>query len=310
MGTSQRRGRPRSSLATSLAMRVIGLVRRRGLGEGAHITEQWVADELGVSRSPARRALLFLAELDIVERVPNRGFFLTRPAAELGEVGLDSAPEEEETAYFQLIDDQLGERFGAEFTAAEISRRYGLSARQAERLLIRMEGEDLVRRRPGRGWEFQGVLSTPESHDQSYRFRMIVEPAAVLEPGFAVDPETFAEHRARQEALLRGRILTSPRTELFRTGAEFHEMIVACSANAFLVDAVRRQNRLRRLIEYRHQFDRSRLVAQAREHLLLLDLLERGELRAAADLLHAHLDRVRWLKTGIGPEPPPPGVPG
>ncbi|WP_374727556.1 GntR family transcriptional regulator [Haloactinomyces albus] len=287
-------------------MQVVDLLRLHGLEKGAHLTEQWVADSLGVSRSPVRKAMLFLAELGIVERVPNRGFFLGRSADELDQSSLESTSGAEETVYFQLVDDYLSGRLDTEFTAAEVARRYGLSSRQAQRLLIRMEGEDLVRRRPGRGWEFQQVLATAEGHDQSYRFRMIVEPAAVLEPGFAVDPEAFAEHRARQEALLHGQVLSSSRTELFRTGSEFHEMIVSCSSNAFLLDAVRRQNRVRKLIEYRHQFDRSRHVGQAREHLKLLDLLEHGEFRAAADLLHAHLDRVRWLKTGIGPEPPPP----
>ncbi|WP_245646151.1 GntR family transcriptional regulator [Nocardiopsis trehalosi] len=302
------RGRPRSPLPTSLAMRVVDLVRRHGLAEGAHVTEQWVADELGVSRSPVRKAMLFLADLDIVRRVPNRGFFLTRPAADLGDIGLDADAGAEEDAYFRVVDDHLGGRFGPEFTAAEISRRYGVTGGQAQRLLARMEGEDLIGRRPGRGWRFHPVLSSAEGHDQSYRFRMIVEPAAVLEPGFAPDPAAFAEHRARQEALLRGRILTAPRAELFQTGAGFHEMLVGCSGNAFLADAVRRQNRVRRLIEYRHQYDRTRLVHQAREHLRLLDLLERGERRAAAELLHAHLDRVRWIKTRVGAEPPvPPG---
>ncbi len=289
-------------------MRVIDLVRRCGLQDGAHVTEQWVADELGVSRSPARKGMLFLAELGIVERVPNRGFFLRQPAAELGQVELDATAGAEETVYFQLVDDHLSGRVEAEFTAAEITRRYGLSVRQAQRLLTRMEGEDLVRRRSGRGWEFQRLLSTTEGHDQSYRFRMIVEPASVLEPGFSVDTDAFAEHRRRQEALLRGQILTSSRTELYRTGAEFHEMVVGCSNNTFLLDSLRRQNRVRRLIEYGHQFDRSRLVSQAREHLRLLELLERGQLRAAAELLHRHLDRVRWLKTGIGPEPQPPAA--
>ncbi|SJZ43365.1 transcriptional regulator, GntR family [Marinactinospora thermotolerans DSM 45154] len=305
-GTARGREASRPSSATSLAMRIVDLVIRQGLDEGAHITEQWVAGELGLSRSPVRKALAFLAELGIVERIPNRGFFLTRSASSLEQVDLDAASEAEEAGYFQLVDDHLRGRLASEFTAAEVTRRYGLSPRQAQRLLARLEGEDLVRRRPGRGWEFHKVLSTVEGHDQSYRFRMIVEPAALLEPGFAVDADAFAEHRARQEALLRGRILTLPRRELFRTGAEFHEMVVGCSGNVFLLDALRRQNRVRRLIEYRHQFDRSRLVGQAREHLRLLELMERGELQAAAELLRAHLDRVRWLKTGIGPEPPPP----
>ncbi|MFI6579266.1 GntR family transcriptional regulator [Nocardiopsis sp. NPDC050513] len=302
------RGGQASALALSLAGQISELVRARGLDEGAHLTEQWIADELHVSRSPVRRALSVLEDVGIVRRVPNRGYFLAQPGSELEPAGQAGERDEEDGVYFRLVDDFLGGRLDQEFTAAEIARRYGAPVREVQRTLVRLEGEDLVRRRRGRGWEFHGALSTVEAHDQSYRLRMIVEPAALLEPGFAVDPEAFALARRRQETLLRGQVLTSSRGALFQTGAEFHEMLTGCANNPFLLDAVRRQNRIRRLIEYRHQFDRTRMVAQAREHLHLLDLLEGGHVAEASRVLHAHLDRVRWIKTGIGAEPPPLGA--
>ncbi|MDX3644926.1 GntR family transcriptional regulator [Streptomyces sp. MB09-02B] len=293
----------RPNLTTSLATRLVDLLHRSGLQEGAHVTEQWAADTLDVSRTPVRKAMLFLTEVGILERVPHRGFFLTRDASTLsrpplGEGG-PTGDDAERTAYFEIADDHVGGRFTGLFTSADIGRRYRLTSRQADRVLARMESEDLVRRRPGgRGWEFQHVMVTTEAHAQSYRFRMIVEPAALLEPGFTVDAGAFARHRQQQEALLQGDILLLPRAELFEANASFHEMLVGCSGNPFLLDAVRRQNRLRRLIEYRHQVDRSRLAQQAREHLRLLDLVEEGDLAAASAFLHGHLDRVRSIKTG------------
>lgn len=301
----QDRNRGTSTLVISLATQISELARARDLAEGAHLTEQWIADELQVSRTPVRRALSLLREVGIVRQVPNRGFFLARAGDDLEALGPIGAHDDEEDIYFRVVDDFLGGGLDREFTAAEIARRFGTPVRRVQSTLVRMEGEDLVRRRPGRGWEFQEVLSTVQGHDHSYRFRMIVEPAALREPGFTVDPEAFAIHRKRQEALLRGQVLSSSRTSLFRTGAEFHEMLVACANNPVLSDAVRRQNRVRRLIEYRLQFDRTRMVGQAREHLFLLDLLESGRVEEASRALHAHLDRVRWVKTGIGEEPAP-----
>ncbi|GGZ45055.1 GntR family transcriptional regulator [Streptomyces bluensis] len=290
----------RPNLTTPMATRLVDLMRRRGLEEGAHVTEQWAADELDVSRTPVRKAMLFLAEVGILDRVPNRGFFLARDAGTLSRPDLGEGEDVEQAAYFEIADDYVGGRFTGSFTAADISRRYRLTPRQADRVLSRMEGEDLVRRRTGgRGWEFQHVMATVDAHDQSYRFRMIIEPAALLEPGFTVDAEAFAHHRQQQEALLHGDILLLPRAELFQVNASFHEMLVGCSGNQFLFDAVRRQNRLRRLIEYRHQLDRSRLAGQAREHLRLLDLVESGDLKEASAFLSAHLDKVRSIKTGI-----------
>lgn len=293
----------RPNLTTSLATRLLDLFRRSGLKEGAHVTEQWAADALEVSRTPVRKAMLFLAEAGILERVPHRGFFLTRDASALARPDLGDGDDVEQTAYFEIADDHVGGRFTGSFTSADISRRYRLTPRQADRVLARMEGEDLVRRKTGgRGWEFQHVMATVEAHAQSYRFRMIVEPAALLEPGFTVDAAAFGEHRRQQEALLRGDILLLPRAELFQVNASFHEMLVGCSGNPFLLDAVRRQNRLRRLIEYRHQVDRSRLAQQAREHLRLLDLVEKGDLAEASAFLREHLDKVRSIKTGSAPE--------
>lgn len=290
----------RPNLTTSIATRLVDLMRRGGLEEGAHVTEQWAADALEVSRTPVRKAMLFLAEVGILDRIPNRGFFLARDASALARPDLAEGEGVEQAAYFEIADDYVGGRFTGSFTAADISRRYRLTPRQADRVLSRMEAEDLVRRKAGgRGWEFQHVMATVDAHDQSYRFRMIIEPAALLEPGFSVDTDAFARHRRQQEALLHGDILLLPRAELFQVNASFHEMLVGCSGNQFLLDAVRRQNRLRRLIEYRHQIDRSRLANQAREHLRLLDLVENGDFKEASAFLGAHLDKVRTIKTGI-----------
>ncbi|HEY5856504.1 MAG TPA: TetR/AcrR family transcriptional regulator [Aldersonia sp.] len=99
--------------------------------------------------------------------------------------------------------------------------------------------------------------------------------------------------------MLHGNIVFLSRTELFRYGSEFHEMIVDCAHNAYLSDAVKRVNRMRRLIEYNHQADRSRLVTQATEHLHLLDLLESGRNDEASRFLYQHLDTVRETKTAI-----------
>ncbi|WP_328370124.1 GntR family transcriptional regulator [Streptomyces sp. NBC_00457] len=290
----------RPNLTTSIATRLVDLLRHSGLAEGAHVTEQWAADELDVSRTPARKAMLFLVEVGILRREPNRGFFLARGAATLTRTDLGEGADIEEDSYFRIADDYIGGRFTGPFTTADVSRTYGLAPRQADRVLSRMESEDLVRRRPGgRGWEFQQVLSTVEAHDQSYRFRMIIEPNALLEPGFTIDPEVAAQHRKQQEALLHGDILLLPRAELFHVNASFHEMLVSFSGNQFLLDAARRQHRLRRLIEYRHQVDRSRLAGQAREHLQMLDMIESGRREEAAAFLRRHLDKVREIKTGL-----------
>ncbi len=164
-------------------------------------------------------------------------------------------------------------------------------------MLSRMMHEGWIDRLPGKGWEFQPMMDSPEVHEQSYRFRMLIEPAALLEPTYKIDVEGFARIRAQQQAMLAGKLLQYSRVEIFEIGAAFHEMIVGCSGNPFIIDGVKRINRLRRLIEYRGNTDRGRLVQQCKEHLQLLDMIESGDRIGAAGFLRQHLDTARKIKT-------------
>jgi DNA-binding GntR family transcriptional regulator len=107
---------------------------------------------------------------------------------------------------------------------------------------------------------------------------MIIEPAAILEPTFRIDRALFDRVRREQEQLLDGGIERWTAAERFRAGSEFHEALVACSNNRFLIDALRTVNQSRRLIEYTSQTgsvqDRARMRRQCEEHLQLLDMLE------------------------------------
>ncbi|MGV9633072.1 GntR family transcriptional regulator [Nocardia rhamnosiphila] len=282
--------------AAALITQVIDLLRRSALPAGAHIREQWLADSLTVSRSPVRRTLAELEGYGLLTRQPNRGYFLTRPSGDLrlpDRTGGDPA----EKAYFEIGEDFLKQRFDGEFTTVEISRQYNLTTPQANRVLARLEAEDLIRRRQGRGWEFRRLLSSTEAHEESFRFRMILEPAALLEPSFSLSREMIDEHRAQQQSLLEGNVLLLPGDEIFRINIGFHEMLMEASGNPFVVDSLARVNRVRRFMEYRHYGHRDQVLQEAREHLRLLDLIEGGELTTASRLLRNHLDSMRRRKT-------------
>ena len=61
----------------------------------------------------------------------------------------------------------------------------------------------------------------------AYQFRIAIEPAAILQPGYTVDEEAFRRARGQQQALLDGDYRTLSRTKLFEINSQFHEMIVA-----------------------------------------------------------------------------------
>lgn len=289
-------------LAPVLAARVLEIIARGDHPVGFRLREQALADELGVSRSPVRKALQYLEELGALGSELNRGFFVAKDSAHMRDITLPDDAESEETIYMKVAEDRLSSVLPDEVAEADLMERYALTRLQVQRVLNRMAREGMATRKPGRGWIFRPVLSTIESHRESYRFRMIIEPAAIMEPTFKVDKAAFERARREQKQMLDGGIEKWTSSERFRVGADFHETIVGCSGNRFLIDSLRNVNQLRRVIEY-HQHtkstaDRARLYRQCEEHLHLLDLLEAGERMEAFHELRRHLDVVKTIKTG------------
>jgi DNA-binding GntR family transcriptional regulator len=292
-------------LAPVLAARLLDFLARGEYPVGFRLKEQALADELGVSRSPVRKALQFLEELGAISSEPNRGFFVAKDSARLRRISVPSDDESDETVYLKVAEDRLSGVLAEEVAESDLMERYELTRLQIQRVLNRMGREGMITRKPGRGWVFRPVLNTVESHRESYRFRMIIEPNAIMEPTFRVDKAVFDRVRREQQQMLDGGIEKWTTSERFRAGAEFHEAIVGCSGNRFLIDALQTVNQQRRVIEYhikqtKSAEDRSRQYRQCEEHIHLLDLLEAGERMEAFHMLRTHLDVVKTLKTGTG----------
>lgn len=279
------------SLVPTLPSLIVELLRAEELPVGAHLPAQWLADRLRVSRSPINEALELLRGQGIVKREPNRGYFVaSSPPASA------QAPHERRTesnivddSYFHIADDLLRGELPGQFTEALLKRRYGLSPSQVQAVLGRIADEGWARKKPGYGWEFSSMLTTPESLLQSYRLRLAIEPAALLEPGYRIDRQAIARCRAAEEHLLNGGIDTDTADQLHDRGVRFHETLVEGSGNPFFIDTMRRVNRVRRLLSYRSMRDRSRYKEHCGQHLLLLDLLERERNEEAAVVMREHL---------------------
>ena len=287
-----------SRLSQQIALRIIDHILLNKLECDSHLREQDLADLFRVSRWPVRSALKFLEELRVVRSERNRGFFLAKGWAELKGTSLNIAmPEEEDESYFAIAEAKLSGELPEQFSENELMRRYRLSRGRALKILNRMAQEGWVERLPGHGWAFLSVLTSPEAYDLGYRFRVTLEPNAVMQETFRVDATAFARAREQQRALLDGDLLRLSRAQLFQINSGFHEMIVGCSNNPFFLDALKRIDRVRRLIEYHITVDRSRLALQCREHLEILDRLEGGDRADAAEFLRAHIEKARQIKT-------------
>ncbi|MGO4329505.1 GntR family transcriptional regulator [Cupriavidus sp. 2TAF22] len=280
----------------SIATQIVELIQAERLPAGAHLPAQMLADKLRVSRSPVNEALALLHEKGILTREKNRGFFLAQPvstpATELAsQLGL-AEPDVVGAAYFQIAEDLLKGSLPTEVSEQAIRTRYGLTSTQLNTVFKRIAQEGWGERKPGYGWEFSTMLTTPDSLLQSYRMRLALEPAALLEPGYRLDARTIERLRTAELHLLNGGIETDTADQLHERGVRFHESLVEASGNPFFIDAIRRVNRVRRLLSYRSMRDRERYEEHARQHLHLLELLERERNVEASQAMREHLDHT------------------
>jgi DNA-binding GntR family transcriptional regulator len=298
-----------SALAYRLANEIAGLIRIGQIAPGDHLSTQKLADQFGVSRSPVREALQVLAEQGLLELRSNRGFFACTPSRKKAAYPDDTQLLEASPEYQRLADDWLRDRIPGEVTEQFLRERYKLTKGQVTDILVRAAREGWAERKQGYGWRFLPVAKTAEAFEQIYRFRMLIEPAAMLEPGYRIDKRVLAEQRRLQQAMLDADIARLPAEWLLNAGAVFHEELIKFSGNPFFHQALVRVNRMRRLLEYRAQVDRKRLHRQCTDHLQIVSLLEQGDVIEASYLMRQHLggalaakSPMRWDENRLVPE--------
>lgn len=283
-----------------LAQRIERWIADEGLGKGTPLPERALAERFKVSRTPIRDALLRLAEQGTIAPREEGGYAVLTPpdAPVLSAPAIEIRHDREEKDYLRIAEDRLAGELPERVTENELMRRYGLTRAGLASVLQRIINEGWIERLPGKGWQFLPVLSTGSAYDQGYRLRILLEPAAILEPNFQLDEVGLRRCRDEQQALVDGAVEWASPAQLFDANSHLHEVIAKCSGNVFIVDGLRRVNRLRRLMEYRKDVDRAASALRCKEHLTLIDLLLTGQREAAADFMRLHLRDAAREKAG------------
>lgn len=280
---------------TPIAQRILSMIQVEAWSSGAHLPAQLLANRFGVSRTPVNQALTWLADRDLVERRRNKGFFV-KPAAH--DRSLTFCPQtmpgqsKVELAYLRIAEECFSGQLPDVVTESQLRELYCLSQAQVKSVLRRIEHEGWISKNAGYGWTFAPMLNSPEALMQTYRLRVVVEPAALLEPGYYLSPEIISRCRDAEVHLLEGGIETDSPDQIYQRGVDFHEALVEASGNPFFIDTIKRVNKVRRLISYRSMQDRDRYAEQCRQHLRILGLLEKGQQIEASEALRRHLHRT------------------
>ena len=280
--------RPRTN-HLDLAQRILDVARQRGFEPGARLAEQQIASLCNVSRTPVRAALRLLTDQGVLSWEAEAGYRLAVDLATRGAIAAELPSTEEDDLAEAILRDRSARRLDEAVTVSGLMRRYNAERKTVLNALRKLSEEQLVERAPGQSWLFRPAPEGPDALAESYEFRLLLEPAAVLTPGFRLDGVKAAALRHGMEAQLSLPDAAFDIREFQRLDTEFHGMIAQGAANRFVTDALAGHLRLRRLPGIYPSVNVFRLRQSTREHLGILDHLESRQYEIAADLLKVHL---------------------
>lgn len=280
---------PPSERTLALAREILDVAEAEGWGAGDRLPEPALARRCAVSRTPVRKALELMEHLGLAARREEGGFALAADpkSAEFDRSRLPGA--EIDPLYRTILAERFAGLIGDQISITRIGERYGVARAKAQDVLEALRDAGLVRRSVGHTWIFMPGLADEASYRESMDFRLVLEPAALLAPGFQPARRAFAVLRRRHEAELAAADRPPAIGALVELDTRFHDQIADCSGNRFLRAAVRQHTALRRVDEYQLHAMRGSYVATLREHLAILDAIEAGDAPLAADRLRAHL---------------------
>lgn len=255
---------------------------------GDHLSEETLGAAYEVSRTPVRGALRLLAAQGLITHRPNSGYTVAAHGAAQAPAIEGAGPSLEELTR-RLIDDRASRGLPETFTERDLLQRYDVPRSVLAKTLLQLSADGLIEKRKGHGWQFAPSLESAEALSESYRFRMTIECAGLLEPTFRVDKPALARMRAAHEALIQRDDADISATEFFGLNASFHELLARFSGNRYILQAVQQQNHLRRLEEHAAFYRDARFINSSNEHLQIIEALEAGDQEWASQLMRRHL---------------------
>ena len=284
-------------LQQRVAGEIIALARRENLPAGHHLGKIALAKDIGTSHNPVEAALAYLARIGVARHERDRGYFLAKPAQELGAIAEKIHPSNDDPLYFRIAEYRLTHRLPDVVNESDLIRRFRSSRTAVRKALSRIQQEGWVERRPGHGWVFLALIDSKEAYQESYEIRSAIEPSGILSARFRPDLRSLTALKRQQEFMAMTGYRTMSPIEWADINAHFHETLASWSGNRFILQTLRRLNQLRRLAEYKAVAGaRAPRRTQARQHLAIIAAIERGDRRRAAAMLRDHLEGARREK--------------
>ncbi len=286
-----------TKLQQNLLFKVIARLKADNAKAGSSLNESSLAQQFEVSRSPIRAVLKHLSAQGITKVVPYKGSVLQTDAANIEISGQDNDQQpRQEQLYLRVLMDLFFSELGQSFSEKDLQQRYDANRGEMQSVLRLLESDGIFRRSPGYKWQLDGVLNTLERHTESYRCRLIFEPAGLLEPTWTLDNGAIESCRARHAQAINVPESVNA-SQLFSLSAEFHEQLAACSGNRFLLSTMQQHNRLRKATDLVSMHIQSSVTKSCQRRLEIIELVLEGDNQTASTKLAQLLENdIRVMK--------------
>jgi DNA-binding GntR family transcriptional regulator len=194
-----------------------------------------------------------------------------------------------ERAYERLLDMILTGALaaGALLQEQALAHQLKISRTPVREALVRLEAEGLVRRHAGRALVVREV-SVPEFME-ILRVRKLLETEAIGQACGRIPSEKLKQLRRMFETLLTTKVPDAERQ--LKADDALHNTIIDACGNSVLAEMVRNLRRRTQFLNLRSLPDR--FIPGCREHLAIVETLERQDENAAKDAITNHLENVR-----------------
>jgi DNA-binding GntR family transcriptional regulator len=274
-----------TKLQQDLFNKVISKLKAEHAKVGDSLNESSLAQQFEVSRTPMRAVLTYMTALGIAKAVPYKGFVLQLDAQAIkSDDASDKEESRQEKLYLRLLMDLFFGDIDAAFSEKELQERYNANRGEIQSVLRLLESDGILRRSPGYKWHLDGVLNTLERHTESYRCRLIFEPAGLLEPSWSLDRHALEECRDHHLKAIQDPDAVSA-SDLFNLSAQFHERLAACSGNRFLLGNMQQHNRMRKATDLVSMHIQSSVTKSCQRRLDIIELVLAGDNQGASSKL-------------------------
>ena len=184
---------------------------------------------------------------------------------------------------------------GVIYSAPGLAERFGVSATPVREAMLDLVKEGFVEPLRNRG--FRVIEISDEDLDNIAQIRLLIEVPTISQIASLLTPARFEELGAAAKAIERA-AANGDVLDYLDADRRFHVELVSAIGNARLTDLVDRLRRQARLFGLKDLAKSGLLMASAREHRMLLDMLRMPDIQAAENLMRAHIGHTRGLWAG------------